>query len=133
MISRVSKCATFAGCQHNWTASAGSSRSGWRRCGPGLDEYRAQQTALAEKRILMENIVEWTEKMGGSLDDLSDQGRREVLELLLDGVAIDGDNNVEITLLGAGAEIIPSPADIGTVGREIVDGRRTALQASEGS
>ena len=63
-----------------------------------LDEYRSQQTALAEKRILMENIVEWAERMGDRLDDLSDEGRREVLELLLDGVTIDGDNNVEITL-----------------------------------
>ena len=36
--------------------------------------------------------------MGDSLDDLSDDGRREVLELLLDGVTIDRENNVEITL-----------------------------------
>ena len=28
----------------------------------------SQQTALAEKRILMENIVEWAGRMGGSLD-----------------------------------------------------------------
>ena len=63
-----------------------------------LDEYRSQQTALAEKRNLMENTVIWAEKMGDRLDDLSDEGRREVLELLLDGVSIDRDNNVEITL-----------------------------------
>ena len=63
-----------------------------------LDEYRSQQTALAEKRILMENIVTWAEKMGDRLDDLSDEGRREVLQLLLDGATIDRDNNVEITL-----------------------------------
>ena len=44
------------------------------------------------------NIVTWAEKMGDSLDDLSDEGRRTVLELLLDGVTIDRDNNVEITL-----------------------------------
>ena len=63
-----------------------------------LDEYRSQQVALDEKRILMENIVEWAERMGGNLDDLTDQGRREVLELLLDGVAIDRENNLQITL-----------------------------------
>ena len=63
-----------------------------------LDECRSQQTALAEKRILMENVVTWAEKMGDSLDDLSDDGRRKVLELLLDGVTIDRGNNVEITL-----------------------------------
>ena len=63
-----------------------------------LDEYRSQQTALAEKRVLMENIVTWAEMMGDSLDDLSEGGRRKMLELLLDGVTIDRDNNVEITL-----------------------------------
>ena len=31
-----------------------------------LDEYRAQQVALDEKRILMENIVEWAERMGAA-------------------------------------------------------------------
>ena len=59
---------------------------------------RSQQAALDEKRILMGNIVEWAAKMGGSLDDLSDKGRREVLELLLDGVTIDRENNLQITL-----------------------------------
>ena len=63
-----------------------------------LDEYHSQQAALDEQRILMENIVEWAEKMGRSLDDLSDEGRREVLELLLDGVTIDRENNLQITL-----------------------------------
>ena len=46
----------------------------------------------------MENIVTWAERMGDSLDDLFDDGRREVLQLLLDGVTIDRDSNVEITL-----------------------------------
>ena len=63
-----------------------------------LDEHRSQQTALAEKRNLMENFVAWAEKMGGSLDDLSEEGRRKVLELLLDGATINHDNKVEITL-----------------------------------
>ena len=79
-----------------------------------LDEYRSQQTALAEKRILMENIITWAEKMGDRLDDLSDDGRREVLELLLDGVTIDCDNNVEITLAVPTDEFVsiePSASD----------------------
>ena len=63
-----------------------------------LDEYRSQHTALAEKRNLMENFVAWAEKMGDSLDDLPDEGRREVLQFLLDGATIDRDNNVQITL-----------------------------------
>ena len=28
-----------------------------------LDDYRAQQSALAEKRILLENIVAWAERV----------------------------------------------------------------------
>ena len=79
-----------------------------------LDEYRSQQTALAEKRILMENVVTWAEKMGDSLDDLSDDGRRKVLELLLDGVTIDRGNNVEITLAVPTEDVVsiePSASD----------------------
>ena len=30
-----------------------------------LNKYRSQQTALDEKRILMENIAEWAEEIGG--------------------------------------------------------------------
>ena len=79
-----------------------------------LDEYRSQQTALAEKRILMANIVTWAEMMGDRLDDLSDDGRREVLELLLDGVTIDRGNNVEITLAVPTEDVVsiePSASD----------------------
>ncbi len=63
-----------------------------------LAGYRSQQMALAEKRNLMENFVAWTEKMGDRLDDLTDEGRREVLRFLLDGASIDGENKVQITL-----------------------------------
>lgn len=71
-----------------------------------LDQYRSQQTSLAEKRILMENIVEWAEKMEGSLDGLTDEGRRSVLELLLDVVTIDHNNNVEITMAVPTKEVV---------------------------
>ena len=63
-----------------------------------LAGYRSQQTALAEKRSLMENFVAWAEKMGGRLDDLTDEGRRKVLQFLLDGATIDSGYNVQITL-----------------------------------
>ena len=36
--------------------------------------------------------------MGDRLDDLTDEGRREVLQFLLDGATIDGDYKVQITL-----------------------------------
>ena len=54
--------------------------------------------AEAEKRALGEHIVEWAHRVSGRLDDLSDEERREVLRLILDDAAIDGSNNVELTL-----------------------------------
>ena len=53
-----------------------------------------RQTALAEKRILLENIAAWADKVGGRLDDVPFEQRRDILKLLLDQVVIDRDNNV---------------------------------------
>ena len=51
-----------------------------------LDDHRARESAQAEKRALAEHIVEWTRRpLSDRLDSLSDKGRREVLEILLDG------------------------------------------------
>ena len=63
-----------------------------------LDGYRSQQTALIEKRNLMKNFVAWADKMGDRLEELTDEGRREVMQFLLDGATIDGDYKVQITL-----------------------------------
>ena len=63
-----------------------------------LDDRRAREMAEAEKRALAEHIVEWTRRAGDRLDSLPDKGRREVLELLLDGATIDRDNKVNLTL-----------------------------------
>ena len=63
-----------------------------------LDDHRARESAEAEKRMVMEHVVEWARQAGDRLDSLSDEGRREALRLLLDGVTIDKHNNVEITL-----------------------------------
>ena len=63
-----------------------------------LDEYRAQESMADEKRVLMENLVEWAGKFGEGLDDLSSEERRNVLLLLVDQVLIDGEDNVNITL-----------------------------------
>ena len=52
------------------------------------------QTALAEKRILLENIAAWADKVGGRLDDVPFEQRRDILKLLFDQVVIDRDNNV---------------------------------------
>ena len=45
-----------------------------------------------------EHIVEWAHRVGGRLDDLTDEERKEVLRLLLDGATIDRRNNVDLTL-----------------------------------
>ena len=64
----------------------------------GLDDLRARETAAVEKQALGEHVVEWANRVGGRLDDLADEERREVLRLLLDEVTIDGDNKVRLTL-----------------------------------
>ena len=51
-----------------------------------------------EQQELAERVVEWAERMGDGLDDLPDVERREVLQLFLDGVTIDRENNVNLTL-----------------------------------
>ena len=51
-----------------------------------LGDYRAQQSALAEKRILLENILAWADKVGDRLDDVPFEQRRDVLKMLLDQV-----------------------------------------------
>ena len=63
-----------------------------------LDDYRAQESLTTKNRILMENIVEWTAKVGNRLDNLSSEDRREVLRLIVDQIVIDRDNRVSITL-----------------------------------
>ena len=63
-----------------------------------LDDYRAQESLTTKNRILMENIVDWTAKIGKGLDNLSSEERREVLRLIVDQIVIDRDNRVSITL-----------------------------------
>ena len=63
-----------------------------------LHELRARESMTSERRLLMENLVQWAERFGQSLDELPDEKRRDVLRLLVDQVVIDQDNNVKITL-----------------------------------
>ena len=63
-----------------------------------LDDHRARESAEAEKRMVMEHVVEWARQAGDRLSSLSDEGRREALRLLLDGVTIDKHNNINLTL-----------------------------------
>ena len=63
-----------------------------------LDDYRAQDASEAEKRRLMETILDWAKKVGKGIDELTDEERKEMLQKIVEQVVIDRDNNVNITL-----------------------------------
>ena len=63
-----------------------------------LDDYRAQATSGAEKRRLMETILAWAREVGQDLDELTNERRKEILQMIVEEVVIDWDNNVNITL-----------------------------------
>ena len=75
-------------------------------CRTRLEGYRAQQSIGAEKRALMERVGEWARTVGSGLDDLSPEKRSEALRLMVDGVTIDADNSVHITLTIGGQESV---------------------------
>ncbi len=63
-----------------------------------LDDYRAREADGAEKRRLMEAVLAWAREVGKGLDDLTDEQRKEILQMVVEQVVIDRDNNVDITL-----------------------------------
>ncbi len=63
-----------------------------------LDYYRAQEASGAEKRLLMDAVLAWVREVGKGLDDLTDEQRQEILQMVVEQVVIDRDNNVDITL-----------------------------------
>ena len=67
-------------------------------CKEQLGRYRSREAAAKDKSGLAGQIAQWASTIEQSMDSLRPEERREVLELLLDGVTIDGDNNVSITL-----------------------------------
>ena len=79
-----------------------------------LDEYRTRASAHADQRLVLERVVEWTQRVGDGLDDLPDEERRELLNLLLDEATIDGENNVTLTLAIPGDGDVVSIAEQGT-------------------
>ncbi len=63
-----------------------------------LHDLRARESMASEKRLLLENLVQWAERFGQGLDELPDEKRRDVLRLLVDQIVIDRGNNIKITL-----------------------------------
>ena len=94
-----------------------------------LDDRRAREMAGAEKRALAEHIVEWTRRAGDRLDSLPDEGRREVLELLLDAATIDRHNNVNLTL-AIPTEDVVSIAEPSRITASTRCGRRPAARGA---
>ena len=63
-----------------------------------LEGHRARKAVADQNRVLAGRIAEWVSTVGQNLESLGSDERREVLQLMLDSVMIDGDNNVSITL-----------------------------------
>ncbi len=63
-----------------------------------LEGYRAMQSVVAEKRLLMRKVGQWASTVSSSLEELSPQKRKDALRLIVDSVTIDRDNCVQITL-----------------------------------
>ncbi len=63
-----------------------------------LDDYRAREASGTEKRRLMETVLTWARNVGQGIDELTDEQRKELLQMVVEQVVIDRDNNVDITL-----------------------------------
>ena len=61
-----------------------------------LDDYRARETSGAEKRRLTEAVFAWAKEVG--LGERTPEQRKEILQLVVEEVVIDGNNNVDVTL-----------------------------------
>ena len=63
-----------------------------------LDDYRVREASGAEKRRLMETFLARARNVGQGIDELTDEQRKETLQMVLEQVVIDKHNNVDITL-----------------------------------
>ena len=63
-----------------------------------LDDYRVQEASGSEKRRLTETVLTWARKVGHGIDELTEEQRKEFLQMVVEQVVIDRDNNVDITL-----------------------------------
>ena len=63
-----------------------------------LDDYRVREASGAEKRQLMETVLSWARNVGQGIDELTDEQRKEILQMVVERVVIDRNNNVDITL-----------------------------------
>ena len=74
-----------------------------------LDDYRAREAGGVEKRRLMEAVLGWAKEVGQGLDELTDEQRKEILQMVVERVVIDRNNNVDITLAIPVDDDFPEP------------------------
>ena len=63
-----------------------------------VDDYHAREASEARKRELAEVVLAWARAVDQGLDELSPGQRKEVLQMVVDEVTVDGENNLDITL-----------------------------------
>ena len=63
-----------------------------------LDDYRAREASGAEKRRLVEGVFAWAKEVGQGLGERTPEQRKEILQMVVEEVVIDGNNNVDVTL-----------------------------------
>ena len=62
-----------------------------------LDDYRARDASGTEKRLMETNLAR-AQNVGQGIDELTDEQRKEILQMVVEEVVIDSDNNVDIAL-----------------------------------
>ena len=63
-----------------------------------LEDYRAREASGAQKRRLMQGILDWATYVGPGMDKLTDEERGEIVQMVVEEVVINKDNKVDITL-----------------------------------
>ena len=88
-----------------------------------LDDHRAREASGAEKRRVMEDVLAWARRVGQDIDELTDEQRKEILQMVVEQVVIDRDNNVDITLAIPIDDDSPKPdsPEPGSLGPESVE------------
>ena len=57
----------------------------------------------------MEAVLGWAKEVGQGLDELTDEQRKEILQMVVEQVVIDRNNNVDITLAIPVDDDFPEP------------------------
>ncbi len=93
-----------------------------------LDDCRAKEASGTEKRQLMETVLTWARNVGQGIDELTDEQRKEILQMVLEQVVIDRDNNVDITLA---IPIVDGSSDADSPGPESPQSESVAVASQE--